>query len=389
MGSRTDATRRLLARLSLLAMATLVLLPFLWKLDGQSHADWQQLIGRFHPLAVHLPIGMLLLVPLLEIRGFSHPALREAAGFILGLTVLATIGTVALGYLLAFGSGTTGATLTYHMWGGISLAIGVLVCFLIRPRWIAGEFPLGYPIALACVLLLLLWTCHQGGSLTHGENYLTEWLPAEFKRLTGITNEPEKEQLVADSFYALQIRPILDANCYACHSRTKVKGGLRLDSYARLMRGGRSGAVIVPGRPDQSSLFKRITLPPDDKKFMPSEGKPPLKPEQITWIKAWIAAGASDAATTVAGVTLPARRKTVPTAAGGRLQRDDGSDCGAREDPIDQPGAGVEEFSRRAHTADHQRRPEIQRCPTRAAGEVRALYCGGEIRAHQRDRCLF
>ena len=45
---------------------------------------------------------------------------------------------------------------------------------------------------------------------------------------------------------------------------------------------------------------------------MPSEGKTPLKPEEIAWIKAWIAAGASDAATTVAGVTLPARRKTVP-----------------------------------------------------------------------------
>jgi hypothetical protein len=120
-----------------------------------------------------------------------------------------------------------------------------------------------------------------------------------------------KEQLVADSFYALRIRPILDANCYACHSQTKVKGGLRLDSYARLMRGGRSGAVIVPARPDQSLLFKRISLPPDDKKFMPAESKPPLKPEEIVWIKAWIAAGASDAATTVAGVTLPARRKTV------------------------------------------------------------------------------
>ena len=312
MGAKTDVTRRWLARFSLLAVAMLALLPFLWKLDGQSHADWQQLIGRFHPLAVHLPIGMLLLIPLLEIRGLSHPALREAAGFILGLSVLTTLGTVALGYLLAYGSGTTGVTVTYHMWGGLFLAIGVLVCFLIRPRWVSGEFPLGYPISLACVMLLLLWTCHQGGSLTHGENYLTEWLPAQLKRLTGITNEPEKEQLVADSFYALQIRPILDANCYACHSQTKVKGGLRLDSYARLMRGGRSGAVIVPQRPDQSLLFKRITLPPDDKKFMPSEGKTPLKPEEIAWIKAWIAAGASDAATTVAGVTLPARRKTVP-----------------------------------------------------------------------------
>ena len=196
---------------------------------------------------MHLPIGMLLLIPLLEIRGLSHPALREAAGFILGLSVLdhPRYGCLGLpaGLRQRHNRGYSYAT---TCGAGISLAIGVLVCFLIRPRWVSGEFPLGYPISLACVMLVLLWTCHQGGSLTHGENYLTEWLPAQLKRLTGITNEPEKEQLIADSFYALQIRPILDANCYACHSQTKVKGGLRLDSYARLMRGGRSGAVIVP-----------------------------------------------------------------------------------------------------------------------------------------------
>ena len=74
--------------------------------------------------------------------------------------------------------------------------------------------------------------------------------------------------------------------------RQKVKGNLRLDTYDRLMRGGEDGAVIIPGKPgEKHSCCKRITLPPDDKKFMPSEGKPPLKAEEIAWIKAWIAAG--------------------------------------------------------------------------------------------------
>ena len=35
----------------------LILLPWLLKLDGRPHADWQQFLGRFHPLTVHLPIG--------------------------------------------------------------------------------------------------------------------------------------------------------------------------------------------------------------------------------------------------------------------------------------------------------------------------------------------
>ncbi len=85
MAGRNDRTRgynpavamRLLATplwiSSLLAIATLLLLPSQWKLDGRSHADWIQFVGRFHPLAVHLPIGMILLVPLLEAGGFFVP----------------------------------------------------------------------------------------------------------------------------------------------------------------------------------------------------------------------------------------------------------------------------------------------------------------------------
>ena len=40
-------------------------------------------------------------------------------------------------------------------------------------------------------------------------------------------------------------------------------------------------------------LLQRVTLPTDDKHFMPAEGRPPLKPEEIAWIKAWIQQGAS------------------------------------------------------------------------------------------------
>ncbi len=78
-------TTRIAWIVSLLFSLSLAALPWLVKLDGKPHADWQQFLGRFHPLVVHLPIGFLLLVPLLEIGGAFRPALREAAGFVLGL----------------------------------------------------------------------------------------------------------------------------------------------------------------------------------------------------------------------------------------------------------------------------------------------------------------
>lgn len=299
---------------SLLLIAGLLLLPFLFKLDGKTHADWQQFLGRFHPLAVHLPIAMILLLPLLEIGARLRPALREAAVLVLYLSVFGCLGTLALGYLLAYGSGATGAAVSRHMWGGIALTIGILLCFLIRPWWVSGKLPFAYPALLACVVLLMTWAAHQGGSLTHGDNYLTEYLPAPIKELPGFRRLEAKAPLVPNSFYARHIHPIFDGNCIACHGQSKVKGGLRLDAYNFLMDGGTEGSVIVPGKPEKSILFARITLPPDHKKFMPAEGKPPLKPEEIALIKAWILQGASPTATSLAGVAVPEeyRETTLP-----------------------------------------------------------------------------
>jgi uncharacterized membrane protein/mono/diheme cytochrome c family protein len=290
---------------SLLASVALLILPAVFRLDGRPHSNWQQLLGRFHPLIVHLPIGLILLVPVLEIAGAARPALREAADFVLSLSVFACLGAVATGYLLAYGSGSAGAGVNRHLWGGIALAIAVLLGALVRPLWASGQLQ-GlshsiYPAVLGCVLLLLAWTAHQGSSLTHSDNYLTEFMPGPLKhwRLPWTT---QPTVVPPDSFYATHISAVLDANCVACHGESKVKGGLRLDSYDALMRGGREGAIVIAGQPDRSLLLRRVTLPPNHKQFMPGEGKPPLKPEEIEMIRAWIAQGASPIATTISGM---------------------------------------------------------------------------------------
>jgi mono/diheme cytochrome c family protein len=294
---------------SFLVSIALLLLPFVFKLDGKTHADWQQFLGRFHPLVVHLPIGLILLVPLLELAGKYRPAMLEAAMFVLSLSVLSCLLALTLGYLLAYGSGDAGAGVARHMWGAIALTIAVLACALLRA---SSGSPRGfYPYMLACVLLLLAWTAHQGGSLTHGNNYLTEYLPAPLKRF-GVGTVRAEASPFPDSFYAQHIHPIFDANCVVCHGAQKVKGRLRLDTYDRAMRGGEDGAVIIPEKPERSILLQRITLPPDQKKFMPSEGKPPLKPEEIAWIRAWILQGASPELKSLAGIYVREKEAPLP-----------------------------------------------------------------------------
>ncbi|MFC5865083.1 c-type cytochrome domain-containing protein [Acidicapsa dinghuensis] len=287
----------------------LIALPFVFRLDGRAHGDWLQFFGRFHPVLLHLPIGLIVLVPVLEITGVKRPALREAAGFVLSVALIVALPTLALGYMLAYGAGDSGTTVTLHMSGAIALCIGLMLCVLMRPAWAARAQANIYPSLLVATLLVLVWTSHQGGSISHGSDYLTHYMPTALRPLLRISSG---ENVSPDSFYARHINPVLDAKCVSCHSASNAKAGLRLDTYDRLMRGGQDGTSILPGKPDASMLLKRVTLPNTDRHFMPAEGRTPLTTEEISWIRAWILAGASPIATTVPGVNIAADHSEPP-----------------------------------------------------------------------------
>src|SRR2546427_4432839 len=58
-------------------------------------------------------------------------------------------------------------------------------------------------------------------------------------------------------FFEARIRPVLANNCYTCHTDSKL-GGLRVDSRVALLEGGKSGAGIVPGPPDERLTIKSV-----------------------------------------------------------------------------------------------------------------------------------
>ena len=95
----------------------------------------------------------------------------------------------------------------------------------------------------------------------------------------------------ADSgeFFEMRVRPVLAKNCYGCHTSTHM-GGLELDTREHALKGGNSGAAIVPGHADQSLLIQAITHR-HEKFKMPPGGK--LKDEEIAAIESWIDAGAA------------------------------------------------------------------------------------------------
>ena len=68
--------------------------------------------------------------------------------------------------------------------------------------------------------------------------------------------------------YAKDIKPLLRDHCYVCHGALKQSGGLRLDTTDLMKRGGKHGPAIVPGKPDESPLIKKIRagqMPPRDR----------------------------------------------------------------------------------------------------------------------------
>lgn len=94
--------------------------------------------------------------------------------------------------------------------------------------------------------------------------------------------------------YGKQIAPLFSKNCVACHNAKKAEGGLNLQSYEALMKGGDSGASVVVNDTAASSLLKRII---DNDDPMPpvgnSVGAKRLDETEVALVRSWIAAGAT------------------------------------------------------------------------------------------------
>ena len=91
------------------------------------------------------------------------------------------------------------------------------------------------------------------------------------------------------------IRPILSKNCFACHGPDAAHGqkaGLRLDLAEFALKGGESGKpAIVPGKPEESQLVKRIRSTDPDAIMPPPESHLELKPEEKELLVRWVAQG--------------------------------------------------------------------------------------------------
>ncbi|MCM8532594.1 MAG: hypothetical protein NE330_15620, partial [Lentisphaeraceae bacterium] len=89
------------------------------------------------------------------------------------------------------------------------------------------------------------------------------------------------------------VKPVLEFNCVSCHQATKAKGKLRIDTYEEMMKGASGDAVIVSGKPEESTLYTTTVLDADDDDVMPpTKNHHVMSKFETDILKEWIKTGA-------------------------------------------------------------------------------------------------
>lgn len=249
-------------------------------------------LGRFHVLALHLPITLILIVAWLEWlnRGGRRPELQPTLNVLWPATALTALLTMVLGYMHFAEGGFSGPSALAHRALGTSVAILATLGWILR-SCSPALFQSARPALLTVLVLLVTLTGHFGGNLTHGDAYLVEYAPAFVRGVFGLQPErPAPTSVAVADAYLDVVRPIFQARCLSCHNADKLKGGLNLSTYGGILKGGKDGAVIAPGKADASDMVRRISLSPNDDDFMPN-GKQALTTDQISLIRWWIDSG--------------------------------------------------------------------------------------------------
>jgi len=298
----------LLTIFGLLAAGGLIAMPFLaGEPNGEKMPDIVRFIGHFHPVLLHLPIGVFMLIICQELGAIffrKSGERRETTVFPMFFGAASAVVAVLAGFLLYHGD-KDGAYVSdignRHLWGGLIFAVVALITMIVK-AWTVSRVgnQAFYRALLFGSVCVMSFASHDGASMTHGSDYLTKYAPNPIRKMLGlpVIERPKlaEEQGHADPVvYADIVAPIFEAKCVQCHKEGNTKGRFRMDTYELLVKGGKEDVGLVAGDAAKSNIMVRIHLPKDDEEHMPPEDKKQLDSHEIEIIEWWIATGADPA----------------------------------------------------------------------------------------------
>lgn len=263
-------------------------------MSSGSH-DLVLFLGRFHPGLVHLPIGGLVLLAILEVLA-KFPRFKGVAQnnrLILGLVAAASVIAAFLGWMLSQAGGYDPQLLPWHKWSGFAVAATCTLAWLLN--WLGR--PRAYQLSLLATLVALVVASHLGASITHGRDFLTQYALAPLRALWGANGRAPaapgtNSDLTQQPVFGALVQPILQRHCSACHGPEKHKADLSTENYEALFKGGKGGPVLIAGKPLDSSMIYRLLLSLEDEDHMPPQGKPQPTLVEIATLQWWIDCGA-------------------------------------------------------------------------------------------------
>ncbi|MFM7711195.1 MAG: c-type cytochrome domain-containing protein, partial [Microcystis sp.] len=280
--------KRVSSFLIYLSIGCLSLLLFLLLFESQVQVPaWLQVVGRMHPLFLHFPVALLVFS---SISLFFSPSLLEGHASLkilvewgMLLSAATSCVTALMGFLLSRESGYDTESLFWHKWSGLIVSADSLMIYFFRHALVGNRMlQIGSSVSL---LLLIIFTGHQGSGITHGQNFLLAPILPE---------KPPRSVSWEDALvYADLVQPILEEKCITCHNQKKAKGELVMETTAALLKGGKNGKLWDLGEKDFGLLLRRIHLPLEEKKHMPPQGKPQLSEEEQAILYYWIKGGSS------------------------------------------------------------------------------------------------
>lgn len=255
---------------------------FLFFGDSIVIPQWLQPVGRLHPLILHFPIVILIMVMVLEFFRFrakfsTEKLYHDFTTYLWLLGSLFAAITAIMGLFLAKEPGYQGATLQWHKWFGVAIVlVSTLIYWCRNAKWYTATVARSGAVL---VIFSLVIAGHFGADLTHGDNFVL-----------GPVWNSEKPKVPIDKALVFRdvIQPIFESKCIACHSPDKIKGGLMLTDERSILKGGRDGKLFVPGQPQISLLLQRIHMPEGEKKHMPPAGKPQLSADELNLLYLWV-----------------------------------------------------------------------------------------------------
>ena len=282
-------SRKTFLKLSAVALVAFGLLGgAAWQLEKlQVSSLWIDFLGGFHPLVLHLPIGVIVFIGIQmgwrRIRSAKTGTDDRLLWFVAALTATVSFGT---GYMLAVGGGYQGEHLDRHLWSAAAFSA---LCWVGFVAAVIKSGAKAEGLVLVGGLIAVSVTGHYGGLMVHGDPFAAApWMndPQRFAKF-GVFGE---EVRVYDEI----VHPIMGAKCMICHGPAKQNGRLRLDSFAAIMRGGEHGTTVVPGDSANSSLISVTTLPMSNDDHMPPPNRPQITAEELAGLEFWVRSGAQE-----------------------------------------------------------------------------------------------